>query len=204
MNRATTAAVQLGTLRARIAGDVIGRRDDGFDSARQAFMLTADQRPAIVALPESAQDVLEIVRPAHSDGKLLADAPVGAIDAVVRVAGPGSGAPLLSVELRHLGAALARATAGGPQATLAGGYAAGAVGLGPTPEIDEAVGAQVRRVKDALGPWRAEYDFFNFRDSPADGDAVLPRDAYDRLRQIKAHYDPTESIISAHPIRPAA
>jgi hypothetical protein len=141
--------------------------------------------------------------PGRSDGMLLADAPVGAIDAVVGVAGPGSGSPLLSVELRHLGGALGRATDGGPQAMLAGGFAAAAVGMAATPEMDESVGERVRRVKDALDPWHANYDFFNFLDSPADGDAVLARDAYDRLRQVKAHYDPTESIVSAHPVRPA-
>jgi hypothetical protein len=135
---------------------------------------------------------------------LLADAPAGAIDAVVDVAGPGSGSPLLSVELRQLGGALARATDGGPQAKLAGSFAVAAVGIAATPEMGEAVGAHVRRVKDVLRPWRAEYDFFNFLDSPADGDAVLPPDSYRRLRQIKAVYDPGESIISGHPIRPAA
>jgi FAD/FMN-containing dehydrogenase len=142
--------------------------------------------------------------PGRSDGMLLADAPAEAIDAVVRVAGPGSGSPLLSVELRHLGGALGSPTGGGPQANVPGNCAVFAVGIAATPEMGEAVEAQLRRVKDALGPWHAEYDFFNFLDSPAGGDAVLPRDSYDRLRQIKAHYDPAESIISAHPVRPAA
>jgi hypothetical protein len=135
---------------------------------------------------------------------LLADAPAGAIDALVEVAGPGSGSPLLSVELRHLGGALERASDGGPQATLAGGFAVGAVGIAATAEMSEAVGVRVRRVKAALDPWHAKYDLFNFLDSAADGDVVLPREAYDRLRQIRARYDPTESVISAHPVRPAA
>jgi hypothetical protein len=142
--------------------------------------------------------------PGRVDGMLLADAPSAAIDAVVGVAGPDSGSPLLSVELRHLGGALERAGGGGPQAVLAGNCAVSAVGIAATPEMMEAVGAHVRRVKEALRPWRAEYDFFNFLDTPADGDAVLPPDSYSRLRQIKAQYDPGESIISAHPTRPAA
>jgi len=155
--------------------------------------------------------------PARGDGVLLADTPVGAIDAVVAVAGPDSGSPLLSVELRQLGGALARTTAAdagpqrpqrpqgpqGPQATLAGSCAVFAVGLAPTPEMGEAVAAHVRQVKGALEPWRAEYDYFNVLDSPGDGDAVLPPDSYSRLRQLKARYDPDESIVSAHPIRPA-
>jgi FAD/FMN-containing dehydrogenase len=141
--------------------------------------------------------------PARSDGMLLADAPVSAIDAVVGVAGPGSGSPLLSVELRHLGGALARATDGGPQASVPGSCAVFAVGIAPTPEFGAAVAEHVRLLKETLNPWHADYDLYTFLDSPADGDAVLPRDAYDRLSQIKAHYDPAESIISAHPVRPA-
>jgi hypothetical protein len=142
--------------------------------------------------------------PGHTDGMLLADAPSGAIDAVVGVAGPDSGSPLMSVELRHLGGALARATGGGPQPTVAGNCAVFAVGIAATPEMGEAVGAHVRLLKETLNPWRAEYDLYNFLDSPADGDAVLPPDSYSRLRQIKAQYDPGESIVSPHPIRPPA
>jgi FAD/FMN-containing dehydrogenase len=142
--------------------------------------------------------------PVRNDGMLLADAPAGAIDAVVGLAGPDSGSPLLSVELRHLGGALSRAVEGGPQAMVAGTCAVFAVGIAATPEMGEAVGAHVRLLKEALNPWRAEYDLCNFLDSPADGDAVLPPESYSRLRQIKAQYDPGESIISPHPVRPAA
>jgi hypothetical protein len=38
---------------------------------------------------------------------------------------------------------------------------------------------------------------------PAGADEVLPGDSYARLREIKAKYDPSEMIISAHPVRPA-
>jgi FAD/FMN-containing dehydrogenase len=141
--------------------------------------------------------------PVRSDGMLLADAPADAIDALVALAGPDSGSPLLGVELRHLGGALARATDGGPQAQVAGNCAVFAVGVAMTPEMGEAVATHVGRIKEGLGPWRAEYDLFNFLDSPAEADAVVPRESYSRLRQIKAQYDPTEMIISAHPVRPA-
>jgi FAD/FMN-containing dehydrogenase len=142
--------------------------------------------------------------PGRSDGMLLADAPIGAIDAVVGVAGPGSGSPLLSVELRHLGGALARASGGGPQADVPGSCGVFAVGIAPNPEIGKAIAAHVRLLKEKLNPWRADYGFYNFLDSPADGDAVFSPESYSRLRQIKAQYDPGESIISAHPVRPAA
>jgi hypothetical protein len=142
--------------------------------------------------------------PGRTDGMLLANAPGSAIDAVVAVAGPDSGSPLLSVELRHLGGALARASADGPQPKVDGNCAVFAVGLATTPELGEAVAAHVQLLKEKLGPWHAGYDLFNFLDSSAEGDAALPHDSYLRLRQIKAHYDPSESIISPHPVRPAS
>ena len=142
--------------------------------------------------------------PYAGDGVFLADAPAGAIDAFVAATGPGSGSPLLSAELRHLGGALAReAAGGGAQAKVNAGYAMFAVGMAMTPEMGELVGSHVRVVKDTLAPWRAEYDYYNFVDTPAEADAVLPGDSYRRLREVKAKYDAGELIVSAHPVRPA-
>ena len=45
--------------------------------------------------------------PGLGDGMLLDDLPAAGIDALVAAAGPGSGSPLLSVEVRQLGGALA-------------------------------------------------------------------------------------------------
>src|SRR5262249_11272991 len=46
--------------------------------------------------------------PGSGDGALLDVVPAEAIDALVHAAGPGSDSPLLMVELRHLGGAVAR------------------------------------------------------------------------------------------------
>ena len=46
-----------GPLRARMDGDVVGPGDADWDEARQAWNLAVDQRPAAVALPETAEDV---------------------------------------------------------------------------------------------------------------------------------------------------
>jgi len=121
---------------------------------------------------------------------------------MLAAAGPESA--LQSTELRHLGGALAEAANDGPQAKIDAKYMMFAGGLAPTPETAEAVSAQVRMLKQALGPWRADYEFSNFLAIPASADAVLPRPSYRRLREIKATYDPAESIISRHPVRLAA
>jgi FAD/FMN-containing dehydrogenase len=142
--------------------------------------------------------------PVASDGMLLAAAPAGAIDALLELAGPGTETPLLAVELRHLGGALAReAPAAGPQAKVAGEFVLFAGGIVPTPDAAEAVDEHLHAVTHAVSRWRAGYDYFNFAERPAGADAVLPRASYARLQEIKAAYDPDELIVSAHPVRPS-
>jgi FAD binding domain len=140
--------------------------------------------------------------PGMADGELLADAPAGAIDALVALIGPDADSPLVGIELRHLGGALAReAPGGGAQARIDAKYAMLASGLTPTPELGAAVRAHVQAAKDAFTPWRADYDYYNFAETSAEAHALLPRDAYLRLRLIKATYDPDQAMVSAHPVR---
>ena len=114
--------------------------------------------------------------PVESDGMLLADAPAGAIDALVALAGPDADTPLLSVELRQLGGALAReAPGGGAQPKIDAKYVMFAGGIAPTRRWADAVRAHLRAVKDALAAWRAGHDYYNFAEAPAEADAVLPR-----------------------------
>jgi hypothetical protein len=142
--------------------------------------------------------------PGEGDGAFLADLPAAAVDALVAVAGPDAQAPPDSVEVRHLGGALARpAPGGGAQPSIDASYLLFAVGATPTPDLAAAVRAQVHAVKHALAPWHASYDYYNFEGTPAPASAVLPPASYRRLQQIKAAYDPDQVIISAHPAWPA-
>ena len=68
----TIAAPSLGMLRAMMAGDVFVPGDDGYDQARQAWDLAADQRPAVVVFAESVVDVIRAVRFAGSEGMRIA------------------------------------------------------------------------------------------------------------------------------------
>jgi len=143
--------------------------------------------------------------PIKTNGAMLASAPAGAIDALVELAGPDAETPLLVVELRHLGGALAReAPGGGPQPTVAGEFVLFAGGIAPTRDASEVVDAHIHAVTDAVSRWRAGYDYFNFAERAAGAEAVLPRASYARLQEIKAAYDPDQLIVSAHPVRPAA
>jgi hypothetical protein len=66
-----------------------------------------------------------------------------------------------------------------------------------------AVRSDARALKDALMPWHARHDYYNFVEIRAGAEAALPDASYRRLQKIKAEYDPDEMIISAHPVRPA-
>jgi FAD/FMN-containing dehydrogenase len=142
--------------------------------------------------------------PSVGDGAFLADAPAGAIDTIVALVGPDADTLLQSIELRHLGGALARARpAAGAQPKIDAKYVIFAGGITPTPEVGDAVAAHVRALKDALTPWHAGYDYYNFVETPAEAEVVLPHASYQRLQRIKATYDPDQTIISAHPVLPA-
>ncbi len=69
---ATHTELALDVLRARLSGDIVAPGDEGWDSARQAWNLAVDQRPAAVALPESARDVVEVVDFARRNGLRVA------------------------------------------------------------------------------------------------------------------------------------
>jgi hypothetical protein len=161
---------------------------------------------AMIPAPALGQLNMDPPQPApnRGDGAFLADFPAAAIDALLAVDGPDAGTPLSSVEVRHLGGALARPVpGGGAQPSIDAGYVLFAVGFTPTPDLVAPVSAQAQAVKDALAPWHAGYDYYNFEQTPAPAMAVLPPASYRRLQEIKAAYDPDQMIISAHPVWPA-
>jgi FAD/FMN-containing dehydrogenase len=142
--------------------------------------------------------------PNQGDGVLLTDLPAAAIDALLALAGPDAQTPLASIEIRHLGGALARpAPGGGAQPAIDARYLTYAAGATPTPELTAVMRAHARAVTDALTPWHARYDYYNLTETPADAHAVLPAASYHHLQHIKAAYDPGQAIISAHPVWPA-
>ena len=63
-------------------------------------------------------------------------------------------------------------------------------------------GPPLSAVKDALAPWHASYDYYNFEETPAAASAVLPPASHRRLQEIKAAHDPDQVMISAHPVWP--
>ena len=62
----------LADLGASLRGDVVLPGDGAWDTARQAWNLAVDQRPVAVVYPESADDVVAIVRIAAEHGLRIA------------------------------------------------------------------------------------------------------------------------------------
>jgi hypothetical protein len=141
--------------------------------------------------------------PGAADGMLLRDFPEEAIDAIVAAAGAGSGSPLLSVEVRHLGGALGRMQPGhGALATIEAGFAMFAVGMAMTPELGAAVRAHIEIVQAALASWDAGRDYLNFTERRERGERLFGGTTYRRLQSVKGKVDPEDVFRSNHPVRP--
>jgi hypothetical protein len=105
------------------------------------------------------------------------------------------------VEVRHLGGALAhKSLANGALGSLDAGFAVFAVGMAPTPEQAATVASAIDLLMGTLAPWHAERKYPNFAECGADASDFYPAKVFDRLRRIKAHYDPEDRIGSNHPI----
>jgi FAD/FMN-containing dehydrogenase len=139
--------------------------------------------------------------PGLGDGVALDVLPAAAIDELLHVAGPGSGSPLLSVEVRHLGGALGRPRP--DHAALAaapGEYALYAVGIAATPEIASAAEAQIERIRQAMAPWAAPGIVANFAETRREPASLWGDDAVARLQKLKEQVDPDNIFRSNHPV----
>lgn len=140
--------------------------------------------------------------PGQGDGTLLKELPPAAVDALVDVAGPGSGSPLLKVELRHVAGALERSRTGALCAA-GGDYLAYGVGMAMDPETTEAVDARLARVRAAVDHYRSSQQLPGFSERPVDPACFFTPEVYARLRRIKARLDPDDRFRANHPIWPA-
>jgi FAD/FMN-containing dehydrogenase len=138
--------------------------------------------------------------PALADHRLLGEVPSAAIDAVLEAAGPDAVTPLLAVDLRHLGGALARSRPDhGVLDRVDADAAVFAVGLPVGPDLAAAIPAAFDGLRAALAPWDAGRDLLNLADQPSDP-ARLFGDRAQRLRAVKAAYDPDHRFVANHPV----
>jgi FAD/FMN-containing dehydrogenase len=140
--------------------------------------------------------------PGAGDGQLLDAVDDDLIDAIVERT---VGAPLLSVELRHLGGEIARSRSHhGALSSFEAAFALFAVGIAPGSEAREAVEAATAAVLEAVAPVASDHTYLNFAETRRRAATLFSSASYHRLRQIKAIVDPKDVIRSNHPIPPAA
>jgi hypothetical protein len=139
--------------------------------------------------------------PTWTDGWLLSDLPPAGVDALVRAAGPGSGSPLLSVELRQLGGAVAlRSPDHGALDSLDARFAVATINFLPSADAAAAVENQAATVRLALAPWEAGHSYRNFAERARGVSDFHAPETLRRLRTVRARYDPVGLIRSPHPV----
>jgi Berberine and berberine like len=130
----------------------------------------------------------------------MRELPPEAADAFVEVGGPGSGSPLLMLELRQLGGALAEAPDGaGALGALTDPFTLYGVGLPMADGMAEAIVAHIERVQEVMAPWSAGV-YLNFSEMPSTAADAFDDATYARLREVKARYDAGDLFRSNHPV----
>jgi FAD/FMN-containing dehydrogenase len=134
---------------------------------------------------------------------MLSDMDDDAIALFLQKFGPGASTNLLMAEIRQLGGAFGRPAAdAGVLSHLDGQFLLEFVSITPTPEIAAATVAECAEAVLAFTPWATGSAYLNF----ADGGTVDPKvaygeDAWLRLLELRAKYDPNGVFIANHPIR---
>jgi hypothetical protein len=131
----------------------------------------------------------------YTHHELLGDLTPEAIDALVGMAGAGSNSPLIMLELRHLGGALARPPAdlspiGRPDSSFIM-FGAGAT---PTLEVAQLVQANLTRLAEEMRPYETGATYVNFLEldgaNPERVRAAYSPEDWERLVELKHKYDP--------------
>jgi FAD/FMN-containing dehydrogenase len=133
--------------------------------------------------------------PAHSHSEMIPNLTPDVIDALIDLAGPDSGSPLVMLELRQLGGALTGSPDMlSPMAHSTAVFSLNAIGVTPTPEATAAVQQHLRWIGQRLQGLSTGETYLNFLDlDGATADRV--RAAYsaadwNRLVTVKRRYDP--------------
>jgi hypothetical protein len=147
---------------------------------------------ALDAIHNDPKDPMPVVEAAT----LLRDLDDAGVDALLRLAGPGSGSPLVKVELRRLGGAVSRP---GPHPSAVCGrdaaYQLVAIGL-RVPPVADAVGAHCDTLLAGLAPWSTGGTLPTF----AGGARSYDADTLARLRAIVLARDPGRVMVAADPL----
>jgi FAD/FMN-containing dehydrogenase len=142
--------------------------------------------------------------PYVGEGFMLGELDHAAIDRFVAAAGPDSGSPLVSAEIRHLGGAAQRsAPHHGALATLDAEFITFSVGILADAALMPAFRAQLDTIAAAFAPCTNGREYLNFTEVRTDPARFYTPETYARLRAVKARVDPDEVFRANHRIAPA-
>jgi FAD/FMN-containing dehydrogenase len=138
---------------------------------------------------------------AIGDGVSITAFDAGVIDALLGSVAGDSSSPLLVVDVRQLGGALAiHNPHGGAVDHLEGNFLVWAVGMVASAAAAPVVSRAVAEVDQALAPWAAAQTYSNYREGAAAPERFWDAPTLQRLRSVKAAYDPANVIQGAHPL----
>lgn len=139
--------------------------------------------------------------PYRSAHALIEELPAAAIEDIAQIAGPGS--PLAMVQLRHMGGALARHEPGaGARATLPGQICVFGLGVVPDAAAEPAVLSELGALSASVAA-QGVGDYPNFVEQTADVSGFFDARTWERLRRVKALYDPQDLFKGNHHIAPS-
>jgi hypothetical protein len=151
--------------------------------------------PSLVRLHQDPEEPV----PYTSQTALIEELPQAAQQALVELAGPRSGSPLLLVELRQVGGALGRVTPGhGALAKLDARFVLFVLGMAMDPGMEAAMLAHAGRIREALAPWSNKGHYLNFAEQAVDTSASYGAFTYRRLQAVKARVNPGDTIHANH------
>jgi FAD/FMN-containing dehydrogenase len=141
--------------------------------------------------------------PAREQASLLRELSADAVRTIEAAAGPGRDLPVLKVEVRHLGGALARRPAlpdavNGREAA----YLLETVGV-PLATPPEAVEAAARALHASMAPFGIGTTFVNLHGRPgdlADRARAWSPETYQRLQRVKRTFDPQNLLSGGHSV----
>ncbi len=126
------------------------------------------------------------------------------VDAYLVVGGPDADSALTSVEMRHLGGALARSAPGhGVCDAIDAGFLFSAVGTPTSPASAQALNDELDRAKDVLSPSASGRTLLTFAERQTGVAASFSAEANARLRDLGRRLDPNGIVQGNHALRPS-
>ncbi|GAA1060172.1 FAD-binding oxidoreductase [Agromyces bracchium] len=196
-------------VRGRSFAIVMAAHLGGEEEARRLLRPIQDLGPAMdtlgtqepIALGTLAMDP-ESPLPYRSTTALLDGLPDETIDAVAEIA--GTGGSLAMLQIRHIGGAFGRRPAdAGARATIDGEILVFGLGVPMDAASDAAVAAGLGALDDVLEP-QTVGEYPNLVEHPVDASRFFDDATWQRLRAVKAAWDPEDRVRGNHHVPPAA